>query len=466
MKHLTPTCLRQLMACFLSLTLALIAATSSAESAPPTEDGYGRDETGCSVYKPNKLASDTVRWAGQCVGGFAQGNGMAMWKSSAGTAVTFQGNFVKGQLQGKGVMTASGGDRYMGEYKDGKRHGHGTYYYANGDRFEGEYKNNERNGKGMMLLASGGQIAGEWLNGKQVSGGASASVTPTAPKAAQSPPASAQAGSTKPTNNAIASTASGVRFQSIRCDNWGSTLFGLLPSNVDPSAWPIKSGYNTNVSLPSDFVPIRQAAIEYQKSTCPSPTADRIIIHFFQGRLPPVPPNPHNFNVTGIVAKSDGRRDSMTSWSLTSDAAKARQKMLIQQQQAQARQEEEKAENAARQGRKEYLQKYGATDFDDNLRALDKNPFAFEGKIVAVNARFEQMKTATDAYFELGPSYLPVLATGVPRGEFTGSAYGVLIGKVIGRVDGLTDTLGGSRIHLKYVAFQACLVDRPSICHR
>ena len=116
------------------------------------DDGFMKDaSSNCAVFKPNFRIGETVVWKGQCQHGFAQGAGVAKWTAYDGTTVMFEGTFMEGKLQGKGKMTASGGDRYDGDYKDGKREGHGVYLSANGERYEGEYKDNQRIGRGVLL---------------------------------------------------------------------------------------------------------------------------------------------------------------------------------------------------------------------------------------------------------------------------------------------------------------------------
>lgn len=182
------------------IALSALLALCSLFCALPlsrADDGFEKDAlSGCSVFKPNLKAGETVLWKGSCGNGSAEGNGMAQWSAKDGSTVTFEGRFAQGKLQGVGRMLASGGDRYEGTYKDGKRDGRGVYISANGDRYEGEYKENQRNGQGLFILAAGGRVAGAWRNGLQVStepivppqGPAAATPTITEPQLqAQSP---------------------------------------------------------------------------------------------------------------------------------------------------------------------------------------------------------------------------------------------------------------------------------------
>ena len=146
MKSLHVTKRGQFAFFFIVLSLLIVIPDCRAD------DGFMKDaSSNCAVFKPNFRIGETVVWKGQCQHGFAQGAGVAKWTAYDGTTVMFEGTFMEGKLQGKGKMTASGGDRYDGDYKDGKREGHGVYLSANGERYEGEYKDNQRIGRGVLL---------------------------------------------------------------------------------------------------------------------------------------------------------------------------------------------------------------------------------------------------------------------------------------------------------------------------
>ena len=128
------------------------------------EDSQSR----CRVWKPNLLPEDSVSWSGPCLDGYANGRGVARWSSGGTQTLTYEGEFRSGVLQGRGVMTAAGGDRYEGEYKDGKREGKGVYSTASGQRYGGEFRDNKKHGTGISTDANGVSSQVQFKDGQQV----------------------------------------------------------------------------------------------------------------------------------------------------------------------------------------------------------------------------------------------------------------------------------------------------------
>jgi hypothetical protein len=105
----------------------------------------------------------------------------------------YEGTFINGERDGKGVLTFSNKDRctfplflllmvpvrcpaalklslrpadrsplssssmcrYDGDWKQGKKEGTGTYLWANGSIYQGEYVNGKKEGKGIMIYNNG-----------------------------------------------------------------------------------------------------------------------------------------------------------------------------------------------------------------------------------------------------------------------------------------------------------------------
>ena len=78
----------------------------------------------------------------------------------------YEGEFLDGLLNGRGVHTWADGGRYEGEYRDGIFHGRGVFAYANGNRYEGEYRDGRRNGRGVYMWADGARYEGEYRDDK------------------------------------------------------------------------------------------------------------------------------------------------------------------------------------------------------------------------------------------------------------------------------------------------------------
>ena len=125
-------------------------------------------QSGCKVWKPNLLPSESVTWSGACTEGYASGNGIARWSSGGKELLTYEGVFKGGLLQGHGVMLASGGDRYEGDYKDGMRDGQGIYTSSAGQRYEGGFRDNKKHGFATVTDANGVRSEVSFQDGQQL----------------------------------------------------------------------------------------------------------------------------------------------------------------------------------------------------------------------------------------------------------------------------------------------------------
>ena len=67
---------------------------------------------------------------------------------------TYEGSFVNGKREGKGVYIYQNGDKYEGEFKRGKKDGEGKYTYHNGNVYEGKWKEDEKCGVGTYYFLS------------------------------------------------------------------------------------------------------------------------------------------------------------------------------------------------------------------------------------------------------------------------------------------------------------------------
>ena len=84
----------------------------------------------------------------------------------------FEGEYINGELNGKGKQYFFDELIFEGEYMDGVRNGLGKDYYINGKiKFEGEYQDGEKNGKGKEYDYFGRLIfEGEYVNNKRMNG--------------------------------------------------------------------------------------------------------------------------------------------------------------------------------------------------------------------------------------------------------------------------------------------------------
>ena len=173
------------------LGLAFLWAASDAWA-----DWYGQwqrldNNASCMIWNDNSQRGNVVTWSGSCVGGKADGRGIAIrryfeagqWKESR-----FEGNQDGGKAHGYGVWLGPGGAGYEGEWKDGRPNGqgttvnftgdryegghrdggfdgHGSFSWSDGERYEGEFRGSQMHGHGVYVYADGGTYEGEWMEG-------------------------------------------------------------------------------------------------------------------------------------------------------------------------------------------------------------------------------------------------------------------------------------------------------------
>ena len=86
-------------------------------------------------------------YAGDWVEGEILGRGTARFPNGS----IYEGEFAKGKPHGVGKITFSDGGTYEGNWEEGKINGRGIASYANGTTYEGEFQNAMHHGKGVML---------------------------------------------------------------------------------------------------------------------------------------------------------------------------------------------------------------------------------------------------------------------------------------------------------------------------
>ena len=76
----------------------------------------------------------------------------------------YEGNFVGGKKDGKGVFTKANGYIYTGDFSKNAITGHELAKYTDGSSYEGEYVNGNREGTGKYTFSSGNIYEGTWKN--------------------------------------------------------------------------------------------------------------------------------------------------------------------------------------------------------------------------------------------------------------------------------------------------------------
>ncbi|MDP1844371.1 MAG: hypothetical protein Q8K64_13215 [Sediminibacterium sp.] len=89
-------------------------------------------------------------------------NGTGTWLDCKGN--TYTGNWVNGQMIGKGKYTWANGAVYNGDFNNGTLEGKGKLIYANGDIYNGDWVNNTKQGKGEMTWQKKEYYKGDWVN--------------------------------------------------------------------------------------------------------------------------------------------------------------------------------------------------------------------------------------------------------------------------------------------------------------
>lgn len=103
------------------------------------------------------------RYEGEFVNGFRQGRGVYTWPSGA----RYEGEFANDAFNGRGVYAWRNGTRYEGGFADGKFDGQGVYVKSDGDRYEGRFAGNAFHGRGVYTFSSGARYEGEYVKGKK-----------------------------------------------------------------------------------------------------------------------------------------------------------------------------------------------------------------------------------------------------------------------------------------------------------
>ncbi len=119
----------------------------------------GQAPVKCAVLDPELQGS----YSGGCKDGLAEGRGEA-----SGVA-QYQGEFMAGRKQGKGVKTWPTGDRYEGDFVEDRKEGRGTYTWGRGslwagEQYTGDYRNDRRHGHGVYEWPGGDRYTGPWEN--------------------------------------------------------------------------------------------------------------------------------------------------------------------------------------------------------------------------------------------------------------------------------------------------------------
>uniref|UniRef100_A0A665SZJ7 VPS9 domain-containing protein n=1 Tax=Echeneis naucrates TaxID=173247 RepID=A0A665SZJ7_ECHNA len=124
-----------------------------------------------TFYKDGRLKE--ARYEGRWLAGKPNGRGVLKWPDGR----IYTGEFKNGLEDGFGEFVAPNkplnkNDHYQGQWKEGKMHGLGTYRYASGEVYDGSFQEGMRHGHGMLRsgklnTSSPSVFIGQWIHDKK-----------------------------------------------------------------------------------------------------------------------------------------------------------------------------------------------------------------------------------------------------------------------------------------------------------
>jgi hypothetical protein len=118
---------------------------------------------GSASYDPKTVYSS---YFGDMRNGRPDGQGRLELRSGE----VFEGHWLAGELNGKGIHIDADGNRYEGQFIAGIPNGLGRLLSKTGEIFVGSFVDGLKNGKGQTRLAGGTVYASQWSMGKEVGG--------------------------------------------------------------------------------------------------------------------------------------------------------------------------------------------------------------------------------------------------------------------------------------------------------
>lgn len=98
--------------------------------------------------------------------GRPHGKGKRVWDGAAGFRNEYEGDWVNGVIEGKGVYTVNGEVLYEGDFERSMFHGTGKLKVKNAT-YEGQMFDNRMHGHGKMKYDNGAIYTGEFVRGKK-----------------------------------------------------------------------------------------------------------------------------------------------------------------------------------------------------------------------------------------------------------------------------------------------------------
>ena len=151
---------------WLSTFFCLVLLATCLTSAFAAGNWVAEHKSGCKLWDPEPVAGFHFSWTGGCKDGLLDGTGVLQWYDAAGKADDkYEGSYVKGYMQGKGIYTFAEGMRYEGDFVNNMRSGKAVITWPNGSRYEGDILDDVIHGNGTFTWANGRSYSGGYVNG-------------------------------------------------------------------------------------------------------------------------------------------------------------------------------------------------------------------------------------------------------------------------------------------------------------
>ena len=110
----------------MSARLPILALVLAAYAGPLSAEWSADPNTGCQIWNPDPIPSDSVSWLGECKDGKASGVGVAQWYKDRAKSARYNGGVTDGRPEGRGEFIYVDGGHFKGDWDDGQRHGRGN----------------------------------------------------------------------------------------------------------------------------------------------------------------------------------------------------------------------------------------------------------------------------------------------------------------------------------------------------
>ena len=100
-------------------------------------------------------------YTGEWVAGEIRGKGVARFPNGS----VYEGQFAAGKPEGTGKITYSNGGSYEGDWTEGKMTGQGVARYPDGSVYTGAFVDGKHHGQGVLEGAGGFRYEGAWVDG-------------------------------------------------------------------------------------------------------------------------------------------------------------------------------------------------------------------------------------------------------------------------------------------------------------